>query len=308
MSVRALKTLLAIHDEGSFQAAAKRLNMTLSAASMQMKQLEEVYATALFDRSTRPPSLTSLGVKLAEASRSVISGYEDLSLLLRSEAPLSGRINLGIATASIRLLPQLTKIMKERFPDLDINIESAISIKLIERVSQGALDAALLTPQILSDDLLATTILTEPMVLVAAKSKRSQLAINLIHTHPFILFDPRTGIGKAVDAFLTRQGNFCRKVTVLDSLEAIVELVALDMGVTIIPEPEAARYGRGRVVWTNELGSELQRNLALITRRSAGSLHLHKTLADAFHAALSADSLLQKAATSPLSEGQNLLS
>ena len=57
MSVRALKTLLAIHDEGSFQAAARRLNMTLSAASMQMKQLKETYAPA-FD--LRPLKWSSL--------------------------------------------------------------------------------------------------------------------------------------------------------------------------------------------------------------------------------------------------------
>ena len=291
MSVRALKTLLAIHDEGSFQAAARRLNMTLSAASMQMKQLEETYDAALFDRSTRPPSLTRLGKKLAEASRSVINGYEDLSLLLRSESPLSGKLNLGIATASIRLLPQLAKFMRQQFPDLEVSIESAISIELIERISQGALDAAILTPQILSDEFLATTILIEPMVLVAAKSESEHLSIDLLHTRPFLLFDPRTGIGKVVDAFLTGKGT--SNVTVLDSLEAIVELVALNTGITIIPEPEAKRYGRGRVVWTSELGSELHRNLALITRRSSGALHLHKTLVATFHEALSIDNDLQ---------------
>jgi len=293
MSVRALKTLLAIHDEGSFQAAARRLNMTLSAASMQMKQLEETYDAALFDRSTRPPSLTRLGKKLAEASRSVINGYEDLSLLLRSESPLSGKLNLGIATASIRLLPQLAKFMRQQFPNLEVSIESAISLELIERVFQGALDAAILTPQILSDEFIATTILTEPMVLVAAKSESDHLSIDLLRRRPFLLFDPRTGIGKVVDAFLTGKGTAPSSVTVLDSLEAIVELVALNTGITIIPEPEAKRYGRGRVVWTSELGSELHRNLALITRRSSGALHLHKTLVAAFHEALSIDNDLQ---------------
>lgn len=293
MSVRALKTLLAIRDEGSFQAAAKRLNMTLSAASMQMKQLEETYATALFDRSTRPPSLTPLGVKLAEASRSVVTGYEDLSLLLRTESQLTGKLSLGVATASIRLLPQLASFMKRQFPDLNISIESAISIELIERVSQGALDAAILTPRILGDELLATTILTEPLVLVAAKSENKHLSIDLLRTHPFILFDPRTGIGKVVDSFLTGKGIDTGKLMVLDSLEAIVELVALNMGVTIIPEPEAQRYGRGRIVWTDQLGSELHRNLALVTRRSSGSLHLHKTLVHAFREALSVDGHLQ---------------
>lgn len=299
MSVRALKTLLAIHDEGSFQAAAKRLHMTLPAVSMQMKQLEEAYTATLFDRSTRPPSLTRFGVKLAEASRNVVNGYDDLPLVLRSDSPLSGKLNLGVATASIRLLPQLTTFMKQRFPDLEVNIESAISIELIERLSQGKIDSALLTPQLLSDEFLATTILTEPMVLVAAKSESKRLSIDLLRTHPFFLFDPRTGIGKAVDAFLIGKSSRIRKIVTLDSLEAIVELVALNMGVSIIPEPEARRYGRGRVVWTSELGSKLHRNLAVITRASSGSHHLHKALVDAFHEALSIDNHLQDSLAYP---------
>lgn len=286
MSVRALKTLLAIHDEGSFQAAAKRLNMTQSAASMQMKQLEQTYATALFDRSTRPPSLTRLGMKLAEASRSVINAYEDLSLLMRAESPLSGKLSLGVATASLRLLPQLTRFVSARFPDLQLNIESAISIDLIDRVSRGLLDAAILTPQAPAEEFLATTILTEPMVLVAAKSEKKRLSIDLLKTRPFVQFDPRTGIGKLVTTYLADRSFEIRKVTILDSLEAIVEMIALNMGVTIIPEPEARRYGRGRVVWTDQLGCRLDRNLALITRRSSGSCGLHEALVNVFREAL----------------------
>lgn len=290
MSVRALKTLLAIHDEGSFQAAAKRLNITQSAASMQMKQLEESYSAILFDRSTRPPSLTRLGISLAEASRSVVKDYEDLSLLVRSNLPLSGKLSLGIATASIRLLPQFTQQLERCFPDLEVCIESSISVGLVDRVATGALDAAILTPYALSTDLVATTINTESLVLVAAKAERKRLSLDLLRSHSFFLFDPRTGIGKIVESFLTQRESEVRKLIILDSLEAIVELVALNMGVTIIPETEAARYGRNRVVWSADLGCNLYRNLALVTRRSPGSLAVHEALASAFRATLSPES------------------
>jgi DNA-binding transcriptional LysR family regulator len=289
MSVRALKTLLWIRDGRSFQEAARELNMTLSAVSMQMKQLEETYQVALFDRSTRPPRLTREGLTLADASRDIVTAYEDLPIVLRNSQPLSGKLALGvIATASIRLLPAVAQHLMTAFPQLKLRVESALSIDLVDRVADGRLDAAVVTgTEDLGNAFAVTPILVEPFVLVAAKSERGQLSINLLRTRPFIRFAPRTGIGQLVDAFLADRSIEIREGMVLDSLEAIVELVALNMGVTIIPEPEARRYGQGRVVWTESLGRPLNRTLALITRRTSGSLVLHDPLVAAFRQVVS---------------------
>jgi len=129
MSIRALKTLLWIRDGRSFQETARELNMTLSAVSMQMKQLEETYQVALFDRSSRPPKLTRTGFTLADASRNIVTAYEDLPIALRSNQPLSGKLALGVvATASIRLLPAVAQYLVSEFPGLQLKVESARSI------------------------------------------------------------------------------------------------------------------------------------------------------------------------------------
>jgi len=176
------------------------------------------------------------------------------------------------------------------FPQLKLRIESALSIDLVHRVANGQLDAAVVTgTEDLGNTFAVTPILVEPFVLVAAKSQRRQLSINLLRSQPFIRFNPGTGIGHLVDAFLADRSIEIREGMVLDSLEAIVELVALDMGVTIIPEPEARRYGRERVVWTENLGRPLNRTLALITRRTSGSLVLHDPLVEAFRRVVSQD-------------------
>ncbi len=284
VSIRALKTLLVLHECRSFQAAARSLNMTLSAVSMQMRQLEQTYRASLFDRTTRPPSLTGAGIRLAEACRGLVTAYEDLPLLMRSATPLSGSLALGVVpTASIRLLPDVAHQLRIRFPDLRLRVESALSDELARKVSAGVLDAAVVTgTEDLGNEFRVSTIVVEPLVLVAAKAEKACVSLKLLRTHPFIRFKPKTGVGQLIDAFLAQLDFEVREGIVLDSLEAIVEVVACNMGVAIIPEPEARRYGRDRLVWTSRLGRPLRRALDLITRRTAGSLVLHDALVTTF--------------------------
>jgi DNA-binding transcriptional LysR family regulator len=281
--MRGLRTLLAIHDAGSFKKAAERLNMTLSAVSIQMKELEAIYGIALFDRSFRPPALTSAGLQLVAASRGIVTAFDDLPLLLRSGPALSGSLSLGfVATASIRLLPEAVRHLSVRFPALELRVESALSTELAERVGRGDLDAAVVTEtRELHRNCAVSRLVDDPLVLVASRAERRRLTPDLLRHKPFIRFQARSGVGRIVDEFLLDRAFEIRQTMTLDSLEAIVELVASDLGVTIIPLPEAQRYGRGRVRWTALRGHGLSRSLALITRQTPGSRHLHNALLEA---------------------------
>jgi len=285
--MRNLRTLLAIHDTGSFKKAAERLNMTLSAVSMQMKELEATYGVALFDRSFRPPALTSTGLLLVDAGRGIVTALDDLHLLLKAGPTLSGSLSLGfVATASTRLLPNAVRHLSARFPGLELHVESALSVELAERVRRGDLDAAVVTEtRDLHRNCVVSRLVDDPLVLVAARVERRRLTPDLLRHKPFIRFQAQSGVGQIIDEFLLDRAFDVRQAMVLDSLEAIVELVASDLGVTIIPLPEAQRYGRGRIRWAALRGHKLSRSLALITRQTPGSRHLHDALLEALQAA-----------------------
>src|SRR5262249_12148555 len=97
MSIRQLRTLVAVADGGSFNVAAQRLYMTQSAVSMQMKALDLDMRTKLFDRTSRPPVLNSSGWRLVDEARQIIERYDALRRLATAPtAGLSGSVRLGV--------------------------------------------------------------------------------------------------------------------------------------------------------------------------------------------------------------------
>ena len=74
VSLDQLRTFVAAVDEGSFSAAARKLNRVQSAVSGWISGLEDQFGVVLFDRSGRFPKLTAEGVLLLADARSILSG------------------------------------------------------------------------------------------------------------------------------------------------------------------------------------------------------------------------------------------
>ena len=78
MSLRQLRTLLAIQTHGSFSAAAAACHITHAAVSQQMKALESLWGITLFDRKNRRPELTPTGRAMASKAADIIRDYDGI--------------------------------------------------------------------------------------------------------------------------------------------------------------------------------------------------------------------------------------
>lgn len=102
MSLRALRTLLAIAQHGSFVRAADAVHLTQSAVSLQVKALEEDFNAPLFDRSRRLPVLTDAGHIAVERAREIVAIYDTITTEIGRESELRGRLKIGaIQTALV---------------------------------------------------------------------------------------------------------------------------------------------------------------------------------------------------------------
>ena len=118
VSLDQLRTFIAAVDEGSFSAAARKLNRVQSAVSSWISGLEDQFGVVLFDRSGRFPKLTPEGVLLLADARSIVSGVATMKARARLmasglETELSVVIDVFFPSA---VLSATAKAFASRFP------------------------------------------------------------------------------------------------------------------------------------------------------------------------------------------------
>ena len=275
MQIRTLHTLLTISEVGSFVEGARRLNMTLSAVSMQMKVLEQELNADLFDRAQRPPRLTAKGREIVEHARSIVEAEHALLKACLPEGKLQGTFHVGfVLSAGVRLLPRFLKAAGETLPEASFEIETGLSEQLEKKVVDGRLDLAVLTAGETSSNVFDTAVLrTEPLVFALPRSMAGRDENWLLCNLPFMHFAPSSGIGRLIADHVNSLDQQPVKTIVLDGMESIVECVKQGIGFTILPRPDVERYADGALTMRPLSATGLSRDLALVARKSNFTAH-----------------------------------
>lgn len=134
-----LRMLIAVADEGSFSAAARRLQRVQSAVSHAMANLEAQLGLVLWDRSTRVPTLTEHGRAMLAQARRISSDVDQLRLTAESlaggeEAVLSLCVDQLFPTAAlVRLCRELTR----EHPKVELRVQMEMLNAVANAVRRG---------------------------------------------------------------------------------------------------------------------------------------------------------------------------
>ncbi|HWT38527.1 MAG TPA: LysR family transcriptional regulator [Paraburkholderia sp.] len=125
MNLKRLEHLVAVVEQGTFAAAARRVNLSQPALTRSIQTLEDEAGMALFDRGARGVTLTATGRMVLERARRILfeaSCLErDLQLVQQHEIG-SVRFGLGSFPAAM-LLPQVLRLMQRDWPNLRVSAE-----------------------------------------------------------------------------------------------------------------------------------------------------------------------------------------
>ncbi len=137
-----LRTFLAIADGGSFLAGAARIHRSQSAASVQIKKLEELLGAPVFERHGRGVSLTLLGEKLEPAARQVVLVLDRTRAELTGHG-LEGSLRIGIPDDhSKETLSRIIADFAREHPKVELTVHCALSTGFSELLVSDGLDIA----------------------------------------------------------------------------------------------------------------------------------------------------------------------
>ena len=238
MTIRLLRTLVAIADTQTFSAAAKVVHVTHAAVSQQMQVLEADLGIQLFDRSTRTPELTPVAHQVVAKARKLIAEYDDLVPSELGDGGLGGVVTLGaLRTTLTGLMPQAMAALKSKYPAIGLHIRPGLTGTLLAEIERGNLDAAVVTKPILMPMGVAFRDLThEPMQLIASIEEPEDDPFVLLKSRPFIRFNRNAVVGTLIDNWILSKRIRVSETMELDSPEAIASMVHANLGVSIVPD------------------------------------------------------------------------
>lgn len=280
MSIRVIRTFVSIARHGSFSAAARSLGMTQSTVSLQMKALEEQMRTELFDRSGRRPTLNGPGRAFLEKAREVLQLYDELADVVSAYDEHAGILKFGAVNSVITgVLPSALRRLRGNYPRLQTQIVSGLSQDLVRKVDDGEIDAALVSapPSELAPNLTWRPVMKEPLVVIAPSQASDCSEKELLETYPYIRFNKKAWAGRFIDQKLRENGYFLREIMELDSLEAVSAMVAVGMGVSVVPK-RVSFDPLNDLVMTDFQGGDVYREIGIIMRSGSASIPMVNAL------------------------------
>ncbi len=168
MTLRQLLVFDAVASLGSVARAAEKLNMSQSAASAALKELQEsLNRPALFHRVGRGLKITAEGERLQPRVRSLLREADELrDPTITTE--LNATITLGVADAGSYLLPPLAVAFRRHYPGVRINVVVGQSQEIVAQLSRFAVDLVITDSMARAPGSYLTEIYRERSVLIAA--------------------------------------------------------------------------------------------------------------------------------------------
>lgn len=142
LSIRALRQLLAVAEEGSMSRAAARLNVAQPWLSARIRQIEDQWQLRLFDRHARGARLSRQGEAFVRQARRVVAEFDELAAMADTSTGVE-RLRIGAAPFTY-FLPERSAILEgfgALHPNVSLLIENSIDPYLREGLELGRLDA-----------------------------------------------------------------------------------------------------------------------------------------------------------------------
>jgi LysR family hydrogen peroxide-inducible transcriptional activator len=244
MTIQQLKYALALEEHGHFQKAAEHCFVTQPTLSQQIQKLEDDLGIVLFDRSRQPILPTHDGMLILRQIHTALLELERIDEKvkdLRNEVQGVFRLAV-IPTLAAYIIPRFLKDFTTAYPKVQLRIDESQTDKIVEDLTHGHVDAALLVTPLENPSLVEEPLFYETIwlylcaghpLLRKVSVKESDLSIDDV----YLLAEGHCFRGQVLHLCKTQNQRRPRSVQIESgSLETVKRLVDQGEGSTLLPE------------------------------------------------------------------------
>lgn len=240
MNLRDLHYFVVLAQTKHFGEAAKLCFVSQPTLSMQIKKLEEELGVPLFERNNKQVMLTDSGKALVSRAQQVLTQVSEMKELARAAAdPFAGELRLGvIPTLAPYLLPHVMPEIQAAFPKLRVWLVEDKTNRLIDKLSAGQLDAALMATPV-DFEFSSRILFEEPFYFAAASDaplkNKTEMQIKELVNQPVMLLEEGHCLREQAMAVCQLAKAELRADFTATSLETLRLMVQAGVGVTLLP-------------------------------------------------------------------------
>lgn len=287
MTLTELKYIVAVARERHFGRAAEACFVSQPTLSVAIKKLEDELNVQIFERGASEVSVTIIGDQIVtQAQRVLEQTFAIKEIAKQGKDPLTGPFRLGVIyTIGPYLLPTLVKQMIQRVPQMPLMLQENYTLKLLELLKQGEIDAAIMALPFPETGLMVRPLYDEPFVVALPAGhpweKRRQIDAEDLKQETMLLLgnghcfrDHVLGVCPELMRF-SQTADGIQKTFEGSSLETIRHMVASGVGITVLPRMSVAEVGphaigpdAGLLSYVPFSDPEPDRRVVLIWRKS----------------------------------------
>ena len=245
MTLSELRFVVSVAQEKNFRRAAAKSFVSQPALSLAIKKIENELGVLIFERNRMGISLTTVGEKIVNQAQIVLEEVDKIKAISAAERNTQQvEVKIGlIYSIAPYLLPSIIPLVKNSSPEIILEAEEDITTNLIKKLEEGSIDAAIIALPFVVPGIETKPLYDEPFKVliptkhpwnnkqkINAKELKNEKILLLDNTHCFSMQVREACPGISDKA----------EVQVGTSLETIRNMVASNLGISILPQSATA--------------------------------------------------------------------
>jgi DNA-binding transcriptional LysR family regulator len=247
-----LRLVLNVAAAKSLTRGAELSALSLAAASMRVKNVEDAVGTPLFYRGKRGISPTPAGEAFLRHAQAIFRQLDALSAELAQYAKgVKGHVRLfANTTATTDFLPKVLPAFLAAHPHVDVDLRELASAGIVRALQEGAADIGIVSGHVGAEGLESFPYYVDRMVLVTPADHplagRASIAFAEALGHDFVGRNPESALHSFIADVVTSYGRRLKSRIQVGSFEEMCRLIEQGIGIGVVPLSSVQRQDAGR--------------------------------------------------------------